>query len=324
VTTQSEAVQSVVRGAVRELPEGRYLLAVSGGRDSMVLLDAFAAIRPDDVAAVATFDHGTGPAARRAAELVERTAVALELPVVSGSVAARVAPTEASWREARWSFLRAWAAELSAEIATAHTRDDQIETIVLRLLRETGVRGLAGMNVDEANGIVRPLLAISRDTVAAYADAEAVRWVEDPSNASLAHQRNRVRLELLPALTRVAPEFAESMWALGERAAAWRRDLDALIETSFAPTLSPEGTVVLRAALVQSLRAGEWAVVWPALCARAGVVMDWRGVERAAAWAPRAKVGAKIPLSGGASIARTAATFVIRPPNLAGHPRTER
>lgn len=313
VATQSEAVLRAVRRAVGEVPTGRCLLAVSGGRDSMVLLHAFAATRPQDVAAVATFDHGTGAVARRAAELVERTAVARELPVVSGSVAAAVARTEAAWRDARWKFLRAWAAELNATVVTAHSRDDQVETVFLRLLRDAGVRGLAGMNVDGA-AVARPLLGLQRETIAAYADSEGVPYVEDPSNASLVHQRNRARLELLPALRRVSPGFDEWCWDIGERAAAWRRALDALIDRELAPGISPDRSVVLRAATVASLRASEWAVLWPALAARAGVVMDRRGVERAAAWAPRAKSGAEIPLSGGATIARTAATFVVRPP----------
>jgi tRNA(Ile)-lysidine synthase len=321
VAKQSEAVgvaKAPVRRAVGELPTGRWLLAVSGGRDSMVLLDAFAAVRAGEVAAVATFDHGTGAAARKASELVERSAMERELPVVSGSVAAAVAPTEASWREARWTFLRSWAAELGATIVTAHTRDDQIETVLLRLLRESGARGLAGMNVDvrdPSQRVVRPLLAVARETIAAYADEEAVRWIEDPSNQSRAHQRNRVRLDLLPALNRAMPGFDEWCWDLSERAAAWRRDVDAFIESTLLPTESPDGSVVLRAAPTTTLRAGEWAVLWPALAARAGVVMDRRGVERAAAWAPRAKVGAEIPLSGGASISRTGATFVVRPPS---------
>jgi tRNA(Ile)-lysidine synthase len=324
VATQSEAGRegadalALVRRAMQALPRGRYLLAVSGGRDSMVLLDAFVASRADDIAAVATFDHGTGAAAKRAVAHVEQSAMALQLPVVSGSIARADAKTEAAWRRARWAFLRAWAAELAATIVTAHTRDDQIETVVLRLLRDSGVRGLAGMDVDDASGIVRPMLSVGRESVAAYAEEAGVRWIEDPSNRSLVHQRNRVRLEWLPAFERADPGFAEWCWNLGARAAAWRRELNALIDRSLAPTRADDGTVVLRASTVASFRAGEWAVLWPALAARAGVVMDRRGVERAAAWAPRAKAGAEIPLSGGARIARTAATFVIRPRPIGG------
>jgi tRNA(Ile)-lysidine synthase len=319
VPTQSEAGRAgadavgLVRRAIQSLPAGRYLLAVSGGRDSMVLLDAFAESRAADIAAVATFDHGTGAAAKRAAAHVEQSAMACQLPVVSGSIARANAKTEAAWRAARWAFLRAWAAELGATIVTAHTRDDQIETVVLRLLRDAGVRGLAGMDVDDASGIVRPLLPVARSVIAAYAEEAGVRWIEDPSNQSLAHQRNRVRLEWLPAFERADPGFAEWCAQLGASAAAWRRDLDALIDRSLAPTRADDGTVVVRASTVAPFRAGEWAVLWPALAARAGVVMDRRGVERASAWAPRAKPGAEIPLSGGACIARTAATFVIRP-----------
>src|SRR5665213_1934450 len=99
-----------VSASVRALPRGRYLLAVSGGRDSMVLLDAFARYRSDAVAA-ATFDHGTGPAAEQAALLVELEGARRSVAVVSGRRAGTEPPGEAAWRAARWEFLAGWARE---------------------------------------------------------------------------------------------------------------------------------------------------------------------------------------------------------------------
>jgi tRNA(Ile)-lysidine synthase len=307
VPTQSEAVTAVQR-SLAAMPAGRWLLAVSGGRDSMVLLDAMAAARASEVAAVATFDHGTGAAATRAAGLVERVALGRQLPVVSG-----VGPAisgEAAWRDARWRFLRGWAAELGATIVTAHTRDDQVETVLLRLLRDAGPRGLAGMLAPSS--VARPLLMVSRAEVAVYATARAVAYVEDPSNASRAHARNRVRLDLLPALERAQPGFSAWCWALGDRAAAWRAEVAGLVDAALAPTVVGRGTVVVAAEAVADLDADAWGVLWPEIAARAGVRLDRRGVVRAAAWAPTAAPGSQIPVAGGAVIARTGRTFVVR------------
>jgi tRNA(Ile)-lysidine synthase len=307
----SGAVAAVER-AVTALPAGRWLLAVSGGRDSMALLDAMARRRRGEIAAVATFDHGTGAAARRACALVERAAEQRELPVVSGRTGAGAVRTEAAWREARWRFLGAWAEELAAKVVTAHTRDDQIETVVLRILRGSGARGLAGMLDAAGEGVLRPLLAVPRSTLAEYCEARRVPFVEDPSNADRAHQRNRVRHDLLPALERARPGFAAWCWELGERAARLRGELESFVDDVVAPSRNADGAVVVRAAPLAALGASEWSALWPALAARAGVVMDRRGIERAAEWAPHASPGAAIPLAGGATIARTAATYVIR------------
>lgn len=318
--SQSEAVDAIsavadvgsIPRALAALPVGRWVLAVSGGRDSMVLLDAMAIARRNEIAAVATFDHGTGAAASRACALVGRTAEQREIPVVTGTIGSFTPSTEAGWRAARWHFLHAWAEEFSAQVVTAHTREDQIETVVLRLLRGSGVRGLAGMREGGANAPRRPLLGVSRDALAAYASARDVRFVEDPSNESRAHQRNRVRHDLLPALERVRPGFSAWCWTLGERAAAWRAEVEGFIDGVVAPSSTGDGALVLRAAPVGELGPDEWSVLWPALAARLGVAMDRRGIARAAAWAPSAQTGAQIPLAGGATITRTAATYVIR------------
>ena len=336
MSTEKElAPATAVHAALAELPPGRWLLAVSGGQDSMVLLHAMARSRGAEVAAVANFDHGTGAFARGAAALVEREALRLCLPSVTGVAEPGLPFNEGAWRSARHAFLDAWAAELNATVLTAHTRDDQIETVVQRLLRDAGPRGLAGMRVPEPRGGApaaarrRPLLAVARRGLAAYAREHRVAFVEDPSNASLAFQRNRVRHELLPALERATPGFGEWCWSLGERAAAWREGTERLVDAlgvtdplvrtgadtdpgSPAPRQPVGGTAVVVAAPLAWCGAQEWAVLWPAIAARAGVVMDRRGIERAAAWAPRAKAGQAIQLSGDATIARTAATFVVK------------
>ncbi|MGZ8457998.1 MAG: ATP-binding protein, partial [Gemmatirosa sp.] len=139
------AVRARVRAALAGAAPASVVLAVSGGRDSMVLLDAACAVARDRLAGVATFDHGTGPHARAAVRRVRRAAVRRGLPVLAGRADLPDAG-EAAWRAARWRFLRRAARRLGATtVATAHTRDDQIETVAMRVLRGAGPPGLAGL-----------------------------------------------------------------------------------------------------------------------------------------------------------------------------------
>jgi tRNA(Ile)-lysidine synthase len=301
---------AAVQGAIGAMPPGRWLLAVSGGIDSMVLLDAMAAARAPEVAAVATFDHATGDAARRAAALVDREAQARGLPVVSGRAIAEIPRTEADWRTARLRFLHGWARELDAVIVTAHTRDDQVETVIQRLLRDAGPRGLAGMSRE-----TRPLLGLRRQQIESYLRERRVPYVEDPTNVALAYQRNRVRHEILPALERASPGFAEWCWRLGERAAAWRAEVAAFVDGLGLRQTGPH-TLTLPSSALESLGPAEWEVLWPEIAARVGVVMERQGIARAAAWAPGANPGGAIPLAGGGRIERTLATFVVRGPSV--------
>lgn len=321
VSTQSEdasrAVAEVVE-AVKSLPPGAWVLAVSGGRDSMVLLHAFASVRPAEIKAVATFDHGTGTAATEAAALVALEASRLGFSVHAGGISGHSTgpATEAEWRARRWSFLRSTARELEARIVTAHSRDDQAETVALRILRGAGPRGLAGMQV--AGPIARPLLAVSRTSIARYAGLERVRFVEDPSNVDLRHARNRMRLEILPALERARPGFGEWLIAVSERADAWRANVERFIDVSLAGgtvIAQDSHSVVIAAAPLRTLSQDEWLVLWPAIAGRIGLAMDRRGVARASEWAARVskseQVGS-IQLAGGAVIERTRLTFVLR------------
>ena len=325
----------------------------------MVLLHAMAEARRTEVAAVANFDHGTGTFAHRAAALVAEEALRHCLPSLSGVAEPGLPSNEGAWRAARHAFLDAWAGELDATVLTAHTRDDQIETVVQRLLRDAGPRGLAGMRVtpsptSAAPGRAlavrrRPLLAVPRAALAAYAREHRVVFAEDPSNASLDFQRPRVRHAILPALERAAPGFGEWCWSLGERAAAWRDAVERIVDavgvadpwadpvaatsvdsesrsggagrapSSVRGGFARSGTAVVSAAALAGCSEREWSVLWPAIAARVGVVMDRRGIERAAQWAPRARAGQVIPLSGDATIARTAETFVVKGTSGASH-----
>lgn len=302
-----------MEAAIATLPRGRWVLAVSGGRDSMVLLNAaWAHMRRRDIAAVATFDHGTGPAATRAADHVAQEAARFELTLVRGAGRAAGTPSEDALRRARWDFLSRTARKLGAQVVTGHTLDDHAETTFIRILRDSHARGLAGMLAPSA--IQRPFLFVKRADVAAWARANDVTWVEDPTNTSLAYLRNRVRLELLPALERARPGFTQWLLVTSARGAAWRRGLSDAVDHLTAGT----GPGILPAAALEGMRPEAASVVWPEVASRVGVTLDWRGLERLVAEAPKLKPGREIPLSGGASLARTVTTFVFRNPRGGG------
>jgi tRNA(Ile)-lysidine synthase len=274
----------------------------------MALLHAAARAARQSVVAVATFDHGTGPAATRAASLVAREGSRLGFVVVQGR-AGTVATSEAEWREQRRAFLREVAERTGGVMATAHTRDDQVETVVMRVLRGAGTRGLAGLYAP--GDTLRPLLDVSRAAVAEYAARVGARWVEDPTNASMRFFRNRVRRDLLPAIARVAPEFEQHVIGLSREATRWRERVDQLV-APIAHVAADGSSVSVAVSALAPYSREELSSVWPAIAARVGLAMDWRGTERAAAFTNESRTGARIQLSGGWEIARSREYFELR------------
>ena len=289
--------------------EHRVVLAVSGGLDSMVLLDAAAKVGRPRIAAVATFDHRTGPHSVEAAEHVRREATARGLRVVVGR-AERPARGEAAWRDARWRFLDSVATGRQAHVATAHTRDDQVETVCIRVLRDSGARGLAGLYAP--GGVVRPLVGLARETIARYAEEEGVVFVHDPTNASRSYLRNRLRLDLLPAVGRVDPRFAGDMLELARRAARLRGEIDELVASPEVSRLRPGRAVELSPATFAGVGDGAVSAIAPAIAARAGIILDRRGTTRLSAFILKSRPGASIQLSGGAEAVRERELIVIR------------
>lgn len=277
----------------------RVVLAVSGGADSMVMASELFGRSPGLVAAVATFDHGSGRAASDAAALVVQWAGERGIPMRAGDVAG-LRRTEAAWRAARWSFLRTVSAEFGAAVATAHTEDDQAETVFMRLLRGSGVRGLGGLLVPSP--VVRPLLGVSRHAVRAVASAVGVPFLDDPSNSDLRYQRNRVRLELLPTLECAVPGFREWLLELGRVSAAWRADVAAATDAYWAPIVQDEFTVSVARRRDREPSREEAALFWPEVAGRVGVALDRRGTARLASFTTKRSSGLRMPLSGGADV----------------------
>lgn len=315
------AARAAVHGAVRRVlaptRAGGLVLAVSGGRDSMALLHAVhAAGLADRVAVVATFDHRSGPGAARAAALVRQVAERLGMRVAYGAADAPMpTATERHWRDARWRFLHAIAERHAARVVTAHTQDDQVETVAFRAWRGAGPRGLAGLDADD--GPLRPLLAVPRRTVAVYAAAHRLPVVDDPSNEDRRHARVRWRLDLLPAIERARPGFREGLLQLAARAAAWRRDVEGLVREVVTAEAGPVG-VLLRAPALADVPSAALAWVWPAILAPWGVIPDRRALTRlAGGMAP----GRRVALPHGAELAAVATGQWVLTPGPALRPR---
>jgi tRNA(Ile)-lysidine synthase len=216
--------------------------AVSGGPDSTALMHLLAAWRRAGERApvtVATVDHGLRPESAGEARAVGKRARALGLPhrTLLWTGDKPVTGIQEAAREERYRLLAALARKLKAShVVTAHTLDDQAETVLMRLIHGTGVGGLAGMRPAlMRDGIIlaRPLLHVGKARLLATCEAEGWPYLSDPSNADPRFARARLRERVMPPLAGEGLT-AERLFALAERA---RRDadaLDALAETALA------------------------------------------------------------------------------------------
>ncbi len=209
---------------------GRVLVAVSGGADSMALLYALAALAGPWrlTVQVVHVHHGLRPEADEDAAFVQAQAQALGLPVrvepvdAGGAARTQRLSIEDAARRLRYERLEATARGWSADaVAVAHTADDQAETVLLRLLRGTGVAGLGGMTQTRPLGearLIRPLLAFWRAEIEAFLAAHGLSYRDDATNRDLAFTRNRIRHDLLPRLMQdYNPRIREALVQLAEQ-----------------------------------------------------------------------------------------------------------
>lgn len=195
--------------------DSRVLVAYSGGADSTCLLVLCREAGLDIVAA--HLHHGQRPDAEAEAEQCAAFCENLGVPFVLGRADVpglardeRIGLEEAG-RRARYAFFRSAAVQTGCQvIATGHTRDDLVETVLFNLVRGTGLAGLAGIR-QQSNGIVRPLLAFSRQETTEFCRTRGLWFHDDPSNTDLRHSRARLRSCVLPELRLVHPGADEAI-----------------------------------------------------------------------------------------------------------------
>lgn len=282
---------------------GVAVVAVSGGADSVALLDLLHPLAADLGVAlvVAHADHGIQSDSATVARAVGELAEGYRLPFELGELRLGPGASETVARRARYAWLGEVRRRHAARyLVTAHHRDDQIETIVLRLLRGSAPAGLAGIPARGRGGLVRPLLPFTKRELVAYVAARGLPVHDDPANRDPRHLRSWVRTVLLPlAAERLGPRMGADVVRAGRAAAlerhAWDRALEHL--PALELRIEPHGFDVARAALGRYDDALSVALL-RAAARRAGLVLGIPRARRLLTLARRPS-GRREPLGGG-------------------------
>src|SRR5256885_11044905 len=212
---------------------GTAIVAVSGGTDSVALLDLLQAVAAERGLAlvVAHADHGIQEASGDVGKWVGGLAARYGLPFELGELNLGPNATETVARRARYAWLADVQRRRAARyLVTAHHRDDQVETILLRLLRGSGPAGLAGMPARARGGLVRPLLAFTHHDLVEHVAARGLPVHHDPANRDPRHLRSWVRTVLLPLVSaRLGAGARDDLARAGRAAALERRAWDRVL-----------------------------------------------------------------------------------------------
>lgn len=237
----------------------RLAVALSGGIDSMALLDAACDVAPDRRIGLSAVHvhHGISPHADAWAAFCAEQCAARGVPLSIHRLAigrARGGSLEARARKLRYERLRSADADL---VALAHHADDQAETLLLQLLRGAGPHGLAAMPAFAPGrpALLRPVLGVTRVTLAAYARARRLRWIDDESNAEVRYGRNFLRHEVVPLLRQRFPGYPATLVRAARHQAQTATLLDELAALDAAGALSPRGLARERLAELSAARA---------------------------------------------------------------------
>jgi tRNA(Ile)-lysidine synthase len=236
------AVEALVRAEGLLAPGAPVVVLLSGGRDSVCLLDLAVEIAGRDAVGALHVDYGLRPGsaddARFCAELCARLGVALEVERAGGPPPG--GNLQAWARDLRYRRGLALAEARGADLAAGHTSSDQAETVLYRLAAAPGRRALLGM-APRSGRLIRPLLSVSREETAAWCRARGLPWREDPSNVGDRFARNRVRARLLPALREIHPAAEANV----VRTAALLRDEAAVLDAAVDDALGGAHEIAL-------------------------------------------------------------------------------
>lgn len=217
-----------------DMPVGKYVVAVSGGVDSVVLLDLLR-MYPGVRITVAHFDHGIRDDSHLDRAHVEALARRYRVPFVYDKGRLGPGASEADARLARYEFLKKVQQTTGADaLITAHHENDVLETAVINLLRGTGRKGLSSLTNGE--GIIRPLLDVPKSEIIDYAKRHGLTWREDSTNEDTKYLRNRIRHDVLPSSSL---HDRRRLLAVSRRMQAVNQEIDTLIADVLPPLGGP-------------------------------------------------------------------------------------
>ncbi|HEX6302057.1 MAG TPA: tRNA lysidine(34) synthetase TilS [Acidimicrobiia bacterium] len=216
-----------------DLPEDRLMVALSGGADSAAL--AYLAAESGRDIGLVHVDHQlqASPTMARAAHDIGQV---FDIPVQTLTVQVGSGPSlEDRAREARYQVLE----EIESAVVTGHTRDDSVETMLINLIRGTGLRGLTGIPRFRPPNIHRPMLSIARSETREIATLAGLPFIDDPMNADMSLTRNRIRLHILPLMRELNPQIDSALARTAEmleRDATYLDDVALPYQTEVLPT----------------------------------------------------------------------------------------
>lgn len=289
---------------------GPLVVACSGGPDSVATLIAVSHALPERALVAAYFDHGLRDPEETEADshFVEQLASLCGHRAVCGRTTERLAGDEASARTARYAWLEGVLSEAgSTTLVTGHTRDDQAETVLLSLVRGSGLRGASGMaplspwplrSANSALRVVRPLLHESRAGVVGYLEALDVTARHDSTNEANTYARNRIRHDVLPELELVNAQARTHLAQFADRAAQDDAALDRWAREVFQASGALEGgRARVERGVLRGLPAAVGKRVIAVIAGELGLELDAR--QREAVLAITGRQGARIDLVGG-------------------------
>lgn len=300
----------------------RLIVAASGGIDSTVLLHLLRFSTPvgSDMLA-AHLDHRMRPSSGGDLLWLRGLCRAWRIPFSSAAVS--VTPrNENEAREARYAYLRELAGEAGdALVLTAHHADDQAETVLFRILRGTGLRGLAGIPEESDRAVLRPLLPFWRSEIAEYAKVHGLRWRTDETNSHHGPLRNRIRHAILPDLERHFAGVRKNLVNLADLAAESESHLGAEVIATYAALVEEDGEASTfdRTALREQPPAVASRLVRKAV-RRLGCELDRPGTRSALQFITDAPSGRQMPLPGDLRIRLDFDTATVERVEVAAEP----
>ncbi|MBI5933391.1 MAG: tRNA lysidine(34) synthetase TilS [Chloroflexi bacterium] len=314
------SMDTILRNQCRLDPKRPIVVAVSGGPDSLCLMDLLRQAGYPII--VAHFNHKLRENSDMEATAVENMAARLGIPslVESADVRAFAEEKKLSIEDAartlRYRFLFAQARERGAQaVAVGHTADDQVETILMHFLRGAGMTGLKGMAYrtvfsvfDVEIPLVRPLLDVWREETVVYCAGQGLRPHYDPSNDSLNFLRNRIRHLLIPNLETYNPKFREAVWRTGQSLQADHEILTQSVDAAWARAVVNEsdGLITFDASTLTEFPLGLTRYLFRRAMERIQPLADisYALLDRVTAFLQNGKTGGSLPLIGGIRLLR--------------------